>query len=244
MLNWKNLNLSGDEAKALEVLAGNEEFNNFVGSSITAREEAVKTSVLAEYKPKIDEFRSTNVSLKEQLEKFADFDADEYHKLKKLGSDPAKANEALSALEQDYKAKLEAKDKMLADLANEKKEYLTQAEQKDFKIDFANSIDKYNAQNPTMPIDATARRVVLNDAMSSYKKLGDKFVMLKDGEEFKGDEGFGTMDEWLAKAYVPENPFVVSKTGGSGAGGSNTTPSNDNMSSVSKIAQGLANLNK
>ena len=82
--------LDEDQQKAVDLLVSVKPFTDFVASSLENRESALRESLEGEYKPKIKELRGTNIEALKSLEAFKGFDAEEYARLKKVGTDSEK----------------------------------------------------------------------------------------------------------------------------------------------------------
>lgn len=225
-MNWDDIKLEGEAAKALEVLKATTAFTTYVTTAISNREEAAKSTAQAkadEYKSKVDEFRQTNIELKEKLEKvsMSEEDVAEFERLKKLGSDSAAAAEKLRALELEYEGKLEAKDKELSTLKEDK----TSLEQKNldnsFMFDAHKAIGEFHMDDKSkIRLADGAEATLIEKAMASRKMVDGKLVMLRpDGKEFTTDKGIGSLKEWISDVGREAYPFLFQSPSGSGASG-------------------------
>lgn len=241
MLDFSKIEgLDSEQAKALEVLTKADAFTNYVTKAVQNREEAARVSAETPLKAKVDEFRTNNKNMEAKLKAFDGFDAEEYNRLKALGSDSSKAAQKIKDIELEWQTKHETTLKSLEETKQALTEKAQALETEKFSNEFNRAIDAYDAANPTMKIAPTARAAIIRDAQASYKVVNDKYVMMSGDKEFTNDSGFGGMDEWIGKSYVQANPHVVDRTGGSGASGSASGGAPQNRSSVDKIRDGLS----
>ena len=222
-INFDNIQLEGDAAAALDALKSNEAFTKYLAESVSNREEAVRQSAAAEFEPlkkKVDEFRNNNLTLQQQLEKFKGFDADEYKRLKSLGSDANAAAEQIKRIELEYKGQLEGKDGKVQELSQQL-EQLNQARVDDaFRFDAQAAIQRHNMKNKAVSVEDGAEALLIEKMMQSRKMIDSKIVMLDNGREFTTDAGIGSIDDWVNVVARREYPFLFKKPVGGGAPGS------------------------
>lgn len=238
-IEFDKIELEGDAAEALKTLLANETFTKYISDSVANREQAVRTTASADVEPlklKIDEFRATNVTLKEQLEKFDGFDPDEYKRLKSLGSDAQAANEQIKRMEIEHKGQIDG-------LSTQNDSYKTQVaelEQKgvdnEFMFDARSAISRHNMTNKTVALEDGAEETLVHKMMQSRKVIDNKIIMLDNGTEFTTDAGIGSLDDWVNVVGRRDFPFLFKKPAGGGAPGSNTSGAGSKQMTRSEFA--------
>ena len=233
-INWDNIKLEGDAAKALELLKGTTAFTSYVDDAVTNREDAARQTVQSEadkHKAKVDEFRQTNIDLKEKLEKLdlSEEDIAEYERLKKLGSESGAAAEKLKALELEYEGKITAKDKEISTLKEEKTGLETRNNDNSFKFDVHKAIGEFHMDDKNkVKVADGAEATLIEKAMASRKLVDGKVVMLQsDGKEFTTDKGIGSVKEWISEVGRQAYPFLFQSPSGSGASGDTSSGAGD-----------------
>ena len=212
-------------AEALKLLRGTEVFTNYVSTAVKAKEEAVRSSAVEEIAPlkeKIDEFRQTNITLKEELEKYDGFDADEYKRLKSLGSDAQAANEQLKRQELEHKGLLDGRDAKITALNTELDELKKGRQEDAFRFEAQAAIHRHNKNFEALAVEPGADAMLIKEMMESHKVVDGKVVMLADGKDFTTDEGIGTIDDWINTYARKQYHFMFAKPTGGGAAGSNS----------------------
>jgi hypothetical protein len=223
-IDFKKIELDEDSAAALAILTGNEAFTSYVASAVTNREEAVRQtsqSDVAAQKLKVDEFRQNNLTLKEQLEKFDGFDADDYNRLKALGSGANAAGEKIKALELQHQGQMDGVLSENASLKTANGE-LTQKNQDDeFGFSAMHAISKHNSKYPGVSVqEGGAEKILIEKMMQSRKVIDGKTVMLDNGREFTTDAGIGSLEDWINSVGRREFAFLYKTPVGGGASGS------------------------
>jgi hypothetical protein len=225
-IDFSNLELDEETRAQLDGVMKNEIVSTYLTESLKNREEAVRQSAKADadkLKSKVDEFRETNITQQKKLEQFEAIDLDEYARLKALGSDVASAAEKIKNNDIEWQAKLDGQmskvaeyEKMVAQLEQDReKDRVTSS--------IRESISEWNMKNPQLKIKDGAERVIVGDALSSYKLLDDKIVMQADGIDYTTDQGFGSITDWIGDVARKQNPFCFTELKGSGASGNTSS---------------------
>lgn len=238
-MDFSKLNLEGDDAKAaLQLLVGNKAFTGFVDSAVKNREEAITANVTAELTPKITaaeskvtEFRDNNIKLSTKLEAFDGFDAEEYKRLKKVGSTEEAAAKALKDQEDSYKALLAEKETTIAekesailDLGASAKSAASEFEVQSFSNNVQLAIAKHNADNPQSRIVDGAMGLFAKQVLEN-STIGDngRVMLNSEGKPLVTDKGNATVEDWIATEGKANFGYLFEKpTGGGAAGGENS----------------------
>lgn len=223
-IEFDKIALEGDAQQALETLKSNKVFTDYIIEAVRNREDAVRVSEQSktnEYKAKVDEFRQTNIGLKEQLEKFNGFDPDEYKRLKLLGSTAEAASERIKSLELDFQAQLKGRDSKIEEY-EKSFEVLKQARADDaFRFDAHTAISAVNMNNKQSPIHDGATPLVVEKAMAARRVTADGRIIMMDGDkEFTTDKGIGSLEDWINTVCRRNYPFLFKQPSGGGAVGS------------------------
>ena len=238
-INYSQINVTNAESKAaLAVLAADAEFTGHIESAMEKRETAIETNAQSEAqaavdaeKAKVSQFRENNIALTQKLEAFAGFDADEYKRMKEVGSNEETAAKAMAKLEADHKAVIELKDTAQSELQKSIETMKQEALQKDTDIEkrtFQNNIklaiSEYNHENPSKrvsdkAVDLFAQQVEQNSSIGDNGR-----VMLNQDKPFITTSGNGTVKEWISEVGYESFPFMFSQPSGGGAsGGTNSS---------------------
>lgn len=231
-LDFSKITLEKKEEKAaIALLSANEVFNNFVDSSIKSNSDAaaaeIEDKLTIEYQgkmAKLDEFRDTNIQQAKDLEAFAAVDISEYERLKKLGGDNKKNAEILKELEVEHAQILQAKTKEAAILSKTIEEKDAAMYSLMLSGTVSSGISSFNAKNPTLEIDSSALDFISHQVSMNHKKINDRFVFLgDDGQPYKDDTGFASIESWIGGVLLPRYPFLKKASqlpsGGAGSGG-------------------------
>lgn len=226
IIDFSSLELDEETRGQLDNVMGNEIISTYLGESLKNREEAVRQSAKADadkLKAKVDEFRETNISQQKKLEQFEAIDLDEYARLKALGSDVASAAEKIKNNDIEWQAKLDGQMSKVAEYEKMVAQLEQDREKDKVTSSIRESISQWNMTNPQLKIKDGAERVIIGDALSSYKLLDDKIVMQKEGVDYTTDQGFGSITDWIGDVARKANPFCFEELKGSGASGNTSS---------------------
>ncbi len=183
-------------------------------------------------KEKIDEFRSTNLSLvdqvkalQKQLEDFKGIDPIKYKELqdkmstleeKKLlqdGKIDDVFNMRTARMKQEFEEQLKAKDTALKALEDEKKKAFTQRDQYIIDAELRRSVD-----NPEFGFQSGVADLLKPQVLSEFTYRDNKVVRVKpDGSVVYGKGGDpASLTEFL-QDIVKERPYLIKPSNGSGA---------------------------
>ncbi len=230
--------LGEDGAAALALLKTNDAFKGYISETLTKREDAIRQSVSSEYEPwkkkaeeasgKVNEFRENNLELVKKLDSFKDFDADEYRRLKSLGSDAKKASERLSVMEAEYQAQLkksneelQARESSIGELTGKLTEMQQRAEDDAFKFSAQEAIAKHNADKESVAVKPRAAAKLIEEMAKAKKIVDGRLVMMNNGREFTTDSGIGSLYDWIDKVGRVEFDYMFEMPSGGGALGNN-----------------------
>lgn len=226
-INFDKIELEEKSAEALKHLQGDEAFMKYVSDAVSNREEAVRLAEQNEakkYKTKADEFRTTNVQLKEQLEKFNGFDADEYKRLKSLGSDVNAANEQMKRMELEWQGRFDGVVAERDEAKNENMALKKQVDEDAFKFDAQLAISRHNAKYKAVAVqEGGAATDLIEKMMKSRKVIDNRVVMLDNEKEFTTDSGIGSLDDWINTVGRRDFPYLFNQPAGGGATGSTSS---------------------
>lgn len=216
--------LDEETQAALGVVLANEAFTGYVAQSVENRENAIRESaetLVKEAKEKTDEFRTTNIELKKKLDAKDAIDPEEYGRLVALGSTQKEAADKLKNMEIEHGAIVDGLQRKLKDYEVQ----FAEVEKKQERLEISSFADQalrdWDAKNPQLRVREGASKVLVDDILSSYKKMDGSVVMQVDGKDYTNDRGFGTIFDYVEDICRKKYPFCFTEIAGGGASGSN-----------------------
>jgi hypothetical protein len=193
-------------------------------------------------KDKLDEFRSTNIQLSQQLEKFKNIDPAKYNELVDLQRQ-LNEGELLKAgkIDEVVNGRVAA---MRAELENQRDTFKTRAEKSESQLALLMIDSAARTEAVKLGVEPTALDDVVLRARGVYRMVeGSAVPQDAEGKVIYGKDGTTpmAMTDWITglKKSAP-HLFAGSRGGGAGGGGRAATGSTANLSPAQKIALGLS----
>ena len=192
-------------------------------------------------KEKLDEFRTNNIALQQQMDKLKDIDPAKYRELVELDRE-VKAGELIKAgkLEEAVNLRVGSMKADLEGKLSEKETALDRANRQLSSLLIDNAVKSTALRSGVLPsavddVVARARGIYVVEDGKVVPKENGQVVFGKDGKTPK------PIDEWAAELKTSA-PHLFAGSQGSGAGGGRNIGGRDmsTMSSTDKISAGLA----
>lgn len=187
-------------------------------------------------KAKIDEFRTNNIRLTKELEKFKDIDPVKYAEYKKK-AETAKTDDDLEELVQNRVKQLTDEHTKTTSELTEK---LNTANSQLSHVMIHSEVRSKALEHGVIP---TALDDVLLRAGTIFKLIDGVAVPHKDGQPVFGKDGttHQTVDEWVQNLSKSATHLFDQSKGSGTSKNARNVGQNRNLSANEKIAQGLAN---